>query len=269
MSGSTQPPVQANQIELESHYVRQRHCMAVFGTFTELYVDYYLHQMQLAEKPSHEHDVMLKDALASMALHLMSRPQNEQTAWTINFQDPVMNLFVTGDSQIGNVVGRVFTHDVKRNDKNLFFSQVTRPRSPIRQSAVEVHGTNILRVVEEYYRQSEQLPALLFELPEEEYAMLVAQPDHDAAWFEAQTAESMATLKLHEELGFLERRLYYFGCGCTLQQILRVLEPIARRDVNELFAGDDHLNVGCPRCGGQFQVSRGAVDDYLAEHPGD
>ena len=100
-------------IALKSHYVRERHCMAVFGSFSPFYMDYYLHQMQLGRKPDPDHDLMLKELMSAVVLHLMSRPRDEITAWTVNLQAPSLNLFVTGDSVQGNACGRLFTRNVK------------------------------------------------------------------------------------------------------------------------------------------------------------
>ena len=39
-------------------------------------------------------------------LHCASRPWNEAAAWTIHFQQPRLNLFITGD----NAAGTVYLH---------------------------------------------------------------------------------------------------------------------------------------------------------------
>ena len=92
-------------IELKSHYVRERHCMAVFGSFSPFYMDYYLHQMQLGRKPDPDHDLMLKELMSAVVLHLMSRPRDEITAWTVNLQAPSLNLLVNSLQHGGNRVG--------------------------------------------------------------------------------------------------------------------------------------------------------------------
>lgn len=256
-----------SQVDIRSYYVRERHGMAVFGQFAPIYMDYYLHLMQNSLRYEQRHDQLLKDALATVTLHLCSRPQNEMTAWTINLQDPVLNLFVTGDSEVGNVCGRVFTQDVKTGAKNLFFAQMTRPGLPVRQSTVEVAGSNLLEMVEQYYDQSEQLPARLFRLPDEAFAMIVAQPDCDLEWFQSLDGSGVERLADTEELRLLETRRYHFGCGCTLQLIYSVLAPVARGKVDELYQGEDSLKVQCPRCGSVFSAAREGLERYLAENP--
>lgn len=266
-------------VELHSHYVRTRHCLAIQADFGPLFTDYYLHLMQNEIRLEPEHDGMLKDALAAMTLHLTARPRDELSAWTINLNQPVLNLFVTGDSNIddkqptdtgllvGTVCGRVFTHDVKVGPTCLFFAQSKRPRLPDRQSTVEVTGTDMLRLAEQYYAQSEQLPARYFRLGGDRYGMVVAQPDNDRSWFEGLETGDIERLAETEELSLLETRAYRFGCGCTLDLIYAVIAPMARASFDELFEGEDALRIQCPRCGGRFRVTQEGVRAWLAAHP--
>src|SRR5690606_4864860 len=131
--------------EVRSYYVRKRNALLVRGRFSPLYMDYYLHLMQHGLKYDSRLDEMLKDGLAAVALHLCSRPQDETCAWTININDPLMNLFVTGSSRPGRVTGRIFTEDVRDSGKSLFIAQTTRPHMQPRQSMVEITtGSDIL-----------------------------------------------------------------------------------------------------------------------------
>lgn len=281
------------QVVVSSYYVRTRHVMALFADLGPLYVDYYLHLMQNDIRHPPAQDGLLKDALAAIALHLTSRPRDELTAWTVNLNDPVLNLFVTGDSRAGTACGRLFTKDVKVGPSNLFFAQAKRPRLPDRQSTVSVSGTDLLSIVEQYYAQSEQLPARYFRLGGDGYAMFVAQPDHDPAWFSGLTtgdAVSMADVAAAalppgppavpdlaaepvvvgwegEELRFLEARGFRFGCGCNLELIHAVIAPMARRDPDELFEGEDALTIQCPRCAGRFKVTRAGMRAWLEANP--
>lgn len=245
----------ANRIELVSHFVRHRNAMVARGDFGALFEDHYLHLMQSGQRLSSEQDTLLKDALAALALHLMSNPRDLLCAWTLNFREPPLNLFVTGDSEEGKLVGRVFTEDVRVGERSLFYNQASRPRSPDRRSTVEFTEDSIFAIVEQYYRQSEQFPARLFALGGDEAAMVTAHPDADLEWFEALTAEKVATLEEDEELGFLERRSYHFACGCRLITIVRVLVNAIGREVDEVFQGEATLTIKCPRCAGSFELT--------------
>lgn len=257
----------ANEIEVTSHYVRHRNASLAQADFGPIFEDYYLHLMQLDLRPAPEQDAMLKDALAALTLHLMSRPRAELSAWTINFHDPPLNLFVTGDSELGNVVGRLFTEDVKVSEQSLLYAQVTHPRTPQRQSTVEVHGRDVLRVAEQYYRRSEQLPARYFRMGGDAYAIVVAQPDIDLPWFESLDAAAVARLDQEQELGRLERRSYHFGCGCNLGTVLRVIVRSLGRDPIHVFQGEGELRVKCPRCAGVFVIEPDVFARFLEEEP--
>src|SRR5262245_6868758 len=97
--------------EVRTWFVRGRNVLLARGSFTDLYVDYYLHLADQALKPAEAHDSLFKRALAAFTLHAASRPRNELLAWTINIQEPLVNLFLGGDNGTGTVVGRVFTEN--------------------------------------------------------------------------------------------------------------------------------------------------------------
>ena len=113
-------------IEVRSHYARKRHVLVTRADFSDLFVDYYLHLADHGLKPDPAHDAMFKRALAAFTLHCASRPWNELTAWTINFQDPLVNMFLVGDNDTGAIAGRVFTENVKALPENVFYADVVR-----------------------------------------------------------------------------------------------------------------------------------------------
>jgi len=252
------------RIEVRSYYVRERHAMALRADLKPLFMDVYLHLMQNGVELAPEHADVLKDGIAGMVLHLTSRPWDEITAWTLNFPQRSLNLFLTGDSQDGYVIGRVFTEDVREGEANLFYAQVSRPRTPLRQSTVEFEGADVFSAVEQYYRQSEQLPARYFRLPDEQYAMVVAQPDIDSVWFESLDDASARTLDADQELSLLEQRHFFYGCTCTMQRFYAALAPAAQ-PLDALFEGDPQIVIDCPRCAAKIPIEREGFAAYLAE----
>jgi len=52
---------------------------------------------------------------------------------TIHFQEPLLNLFVTGDNRRGIVVGQIFTENVKNDGRNLFCADLVRERADARR----------------------------------------------------------------------------------------------------------------------------------------
>lgn len=245
-------------IEVRSYFVRGRNALAVRAEFSDIYRDYYLHLMQHGIRYAEPLDQILKDALAGLALHLASRPRNEAAAWTLSWQDPRYNLFVTGSNRLGNIVGRVATEDVKEQPHNLFYSQVTADGMPTRKSTIETRSQAFFDTIEEYYRQSEQRPARLFRYSEEDFVMVTAQPDCDMDWFDSLTSAAIRDLDQTEELSLLEKRYFCFDCGCSLVKLLPILSSLSSQAQDELFGENDFdpAAVNCPRCGASYAVTR-------------
>ena len=250
-------------IKVHCYFVRHRNALAVRAQFSELYTDFYLHLMQHELRYDSVPDQLLKDGLAALTLHLASRPRTEATAWTLNIQEPLLNLFVTGSSRLGNVTGRAFVEGVKKADKNLFFSQVTEEGREARQSTVEFDDPDVFRAVENYYRCSEQRPSRYFHHGNEDFVMLTAQPDCDMPWFLTLDDESIRTLDEDEELSLLEVREYRFDCGCSLDRMYPIIASLPSESAVEIFDSEGNAKAQCPRCGAGFALTREGFEDFL------
>ena len=247
--------------EIRSYYVRKRNALLVRGRFSPLYLDYYLHLMQHGIKHHDRLDQMLKDALAGIALHLCSRPQDESSAWTINLREPLVNLFVTGGSRPGRVTGRLFTEDVRDSGKSLFIVQTTRPHMQPRQSMIEFSGTDMLSAVEQFYTQSEQRLTRIFRLPDEDFVQISAEPDCDETWLANLTQEEIPELDVSEHLTLLETRGYVFDCGCTADRLFPLLNRLTSEDLDYVFA-DGEATITCPRCGAIFHTPKSTFEEW-------
>jgi molecular chaperone Hsp33 len=263
-AGLMNPSETESALEVRSYFVRGRNALVARSTLTDLYLDYYLHQGQHGYQHQPEHDGMLKEALAALVLHCASRPRNEVVAWTLHFENPGLNLFVTGDNPAGKVVGQLFTENVKITGQNLFYSDLVRGTEPRRRSAVDFEGNSVFGAVETFYANSEQRLARLFEVEPEDYVFISAQPDCDEAWLAALDLEAVRELDRRETLSLLEKRFYRWECGCSQQRMLEVLESVMRRDPEGLFGGEASLRIGCPRCGARHVVSREALEGFVA-----
>jgi molecular chaperone Hsp33 len=253
----------AEGMEVRSYFVRGRNALLVRGEFSELYLDYYLHQGQHGYQHQPEHDERLKEALAALTLHVASRPWNESWAWTIHLGGRELNLFVTGDNRRGTVVGQLFTENVKADGRNLFLADVVRERGESRRSAVEFVGEGSFAIVEEFYARSEQRPARFFRYSEEDYVLISAQPECDIEWLQSLTEEDVRGLDQKETLSLLEQRRYRWECGCSQARMLTFLAPMMRADPDGLFQGEDSLRIGCPRCGARHVVTRETLEAVL------
>lgn len=264
MPTTTPPNTDDAGLEVPTVFVRERNALLARASFSDLYVDYYLHLGAQQMKPAPEADAMFKRALAAFALHSASRPWNEFTAWTINFQQPLVNLFLTGDNERGAITGRVFDENVKELPENIFYSDVVRGREPKRRSAVSFEGGDPIAAAEKFYAQSEQRAARYFQIGEEEFAMVTELPDCDLAWLHALTAEQVKDFDKTEVLGPMERRIYRWHCGCNQQRMMEVLAPTMRQEPAELFGGDEKLEIRCPRCGARHAITRESMEAFVA-----
>lgn len=265
MSLPSQASDTPSRLEVKSFFVRQRNALLTRAAFSELYVDYYLHLAEHQIRHQPRQDTMLKQALAAMLLHCASRPWNETIAWTLSFQEPRLNLFVTGDNQRGQIVGHLFDENVKAYGANRMFAEVIRGREPSRQSVVEFKEGDVFLAVESFYSQSEQRTARLFETDSEEFVMVTSQPDCDLDWLRGLGQEDIKKIAEKEELSLLERRFYQWRCGCSHERILDLLAPAMREDPGSLFGEEDLIRVHCPRCGARHAITREALEARLKD----
>jgi molecular chaperone Hsp33 len=263
MPETTPPNLADAGLEVRTHFVRDRNALVARADFGELFVDYYLHLGATGIKVAPEHDAMFKRALAAFTLHCASRPRNELTAWTINFQRPLVNLFLTGDNTTGTVTGRVFDENVKEGPENLFFADVVRGSQPKRRSAVTFTGADPIGAAETFYGRSEQRGARYFQIAEEDFALLTEHPDFDLPWFRALAPEDVRKLDAQETLALLERRIYRWHCGCNQARMMEVLTPTMKQDPQALFGGDPKLEIRCPRCGARHTITREALEAFV------
>ncbi len=265
MPETTPPNTDDAGLEVRTYFVRNRNVLLARADFGDLFVDYYLHLSANQIRVAPEHDAMFKRALAAFTLHCASRPWNELIAWTINFQAPLVNLFLTGDNQTGAVTGRVFEENVKEGPENLFFCDVVRGNQPKRRSTVSFEGNDPIQAVEKFYAQSEQRGARYFQLAEEDWVMISEHPDCDLTWFAALTTDQVRTLDQTETLALMERRIQRWHCGCNQERMMEVLAPTMRQDPEALFGEDPKLEIRCPRCGARHTITREAMEAFVAK----
>lgn len=251
---SEETKLEEGYIKVEAIFIRHRNILAVKGKFSELYTDYYLHLMQHELKYQEGLDLMLKESMAALTLHLVARPWRETIAWTVNLRAPRVNLFVTGGSLHEAITGRVFTEDVREPDRNMLYSQTLEKSVQPRTSAIEVNSTKPLEWVEDFYAQSEQRPGKCFELPDEEFVLFACQPDFDEEWFANLNQEVAEKFLETEETKVIETRKFRFHCGCSLEKIIPALGAWKDKP-EELFQGEEKIVVQCPRCAARYLVT--------------
>jgi molecular chaperone Hsp33 len=198
-------------------------------------------------------------------LHCATRPWNETVAWTINLQDPLLNIFVTGTSIDGTVTGQVFTEQVRRRNGNLFCADVVRGNAQPRRSLVDFRTTDMMAAVEHFYVQSEQRAARYFRIGDDDFVLVAAEPGCDLDWLGALDEKTVKVLDEKEDLSLLEQRRFKWSCGCTQQRMLEVLAPTYQTDPEAIFAGQDVVRISCPRCGGRHTITKEALEAFVLD----
>lgn len=250
-------------LEIRSYFVRERNALLTRAEFSDLFVDYYLHMADLHIQPAPEHDRIFKETLAALTLHCAARPWNETIAWTLNFQNPLLNVFVHGSNPLGTIIGRFFSEHVREAPVNFFFADIIRKNQLPHRSSIQFESSSGFIAAETYYRQSEQRLARYFEVSDEEYVFITAQPDCDTAWLEALTVEQVRILEQNEEVSFLESRNYRWECGCNQDKMMNVLSPAMKSSPKALFGSDATLRMNCPRCGLPYILTRESMEAYI------
>lgn len=258
MSASDPLPVE-EYTTIESIFVRHRNALFVRGQFTPIYTDYYLHLMQNKLRHKEELDTYLKETITALTLHLTARPWAETVAWTVNMRAPRINLFVTGSSTKENIVGHLFTENVKEPDQSILHSQTIDETPHGRQSKIALEDKDPLSWLEQYYQQSEQRPARAFRLEDENFALIAAQPDCDLEWLESLTVADVNEIMNKEQTKLLETRKFKFHCGCSLERILPSLSAYKGK-ADALFEGASELEIQCPRCGTHYIITPDMFD---------
>jgi len=241
--------------EIETHYLDEQGVLMMGGHFPGFYTEYYLHLMQHGLRYESAHDLLLKEALAALGLHLASRPQDETVAWTWHFAEEKLNLFVTGDNALGELTGRVFTEGVRDDEQNLFFAQVVRPSHAMRQSVISFESRAAFRIVEEFYERSQQQLGRYFDHGDERYSFVVAMPGADEEWIRALNEEQSSAVRDQANVRRLSTRDYRFACHCTLRRIVSSLASLGTETTEALFEEEDALEVTCPRCGARYEAT--------------
>jgi molecular chaperone Hsp33 len=252
---------------IENRFVRGRNVLVASADFSGLFVDYFLHLQTHGVRVTRSDSELFKDLLAGFTLHAASHPRNEVLAWTIHFQNPHINVFLVGDTELSTVAGRVFKEGLKKEDSNLFYQDLVVRGKPPHRSIVPFEGTDPKATIEFYYSQSEQRPGRFFHLGGDRYALVTAHPDWDESWFKNLTAEAVDQLESTETLNLIETRRYGWHCGCHYDKILEILRNPMLSDPEALFGTEEAITINCPRCAARYRISREAMEAYLADHP--
>jgi molecular chaperone Hsp33 len=158
------------------------------------------------------------------------------------------------------------------------------------QGLVELRAPNLAGVLENYFAQSEQLPARLLLAADGEHAvglMLQKLPDEgghgavqdDDAWTRVMhltatlgAAELLATepdqllyrLYHEESVRLFEPRPLAFGCSCSRERVAAMLRSLGREEVEATLAEQgDRIEVHCEFCAQRYEFDRIDAEQLL------
>lgn len=263
------PPGVAATVRIERFTSRERSVLAARGRFAPFFAAYQAHSRQWVGDPDGLVRVMMQQGLAAAALYLTSRPRDEETAWTYNFPEPPLNLFITASAASDRVVGRYFDEHVESTASNRLFVQTTRRTGGSHTSVIEVRGFDILLILEQYYAQSEQATTRFVEGQGDEFVMLMALPGIDDAWLRGLSREEVLAFARWPDMHGIEERAVRFTCICDAERIVDIIAGIFHDKRAELFAGDPDVEIRCPRCGRAYRVSQETFDENLRRRSAD
>jgi len=259
-------PEEPDHARVESLFLRGRNILLTRADVTPLNRQWQAHLAENHLEPPPDLASMFQRALACFALHCVSRPRRQTLSWTINLQEPLVNLFLVGDTDEDTVAGRLFTEHVAEGERNSFFQEIGKRGHEPYRSYIDFESRDPLVAAEEYYRRSEQRPARFFALSPTRYALLSAHPDWDRDWFYGVEAADVLRLDEDEDPQPIETRGVRWECGCSDQRIFAALEPVFRHQPEELFGDEPIITVNCPRCAAKYGITREAMEGWCAEH---
>jgi hypothetical protein len=244
---------------VRSYVDRVHHAVVARGRFTDLHETGWLaHAATLGPLPDDATRSLVRSALSIATLRLALLPPDQYCAWTYNFVEPRLNVFVAGDNGSHDVTGRVFSDHVRTAERSRLFVEMQRPRHRPAQSIVELDGPDPIVAMQTYYEKALQMQARLLDLGADDLVLVEGLPMVDREWLSTLDGGGVERL-FAGDLEPIEERTYTFRCGCDVDRITALVGTMFRDRPEELFDGSDEVEVQCPRCGRHWVVTRHQV----------
>lgn len=260
----------AYELKATSDYLRDHEVFLIQVEMSEYLLDYYHQRRELAAETAPEHDAKLKDLIACFSIHLTARTALETHAWTLHIvNETPYSLFVTGSTgeikennlATGFLVGHILTDHIRHSDTNAIHAQCLS-RGKTFRSYVPCESSNIVSMVESFYRQSEQRPIRIKLSDSSDTAIgLAALPGFDPEWFERVDLDALTA----ESAGLDKTRMrtchFTFTCDCSPDKLVPFFKTLNAEALADLYGADSDITISCPRCGRRFQISRASIID--------
>lgn len=236
------------------------------------------------------------DLIVAATLAAESQVERDAWGWTIRIPLKPWGLFC-GVEPEGMVCARFNNLDpaAAQDPIGMFAVQRVSADAPVRQSSLIPCDVSARFLVEQYFTESEQLPAriaikgneglmalsmpnaewdivkdlseadmlsLFHELLRESEPAEQLRQDSELSEKARQIKEKFAEAKGQEigsligDLKLMHEAVFFYGCRCDIHQISQMLARLSASDQEALWQGSDSLEVQCPRCGRTHVVTR-------------
>ncbi len=131
----------------------------------------------------------------------------------------------------------------------------------MRESIVQIESFDLLEIFEGFFTESEQNPARFFDYDNGQFSMVMALPGVDLAWLKSLDRESTNQWIESADLKKLDEGEFKFFCGCCPKKMSQVIHKVYDGQFEELFGPDKEVEVMCPRCGHEWELTREDLDN--------
>lgn len=263
----------------------------LFASRDQYFKDCAMAQHMLSAAEQHEVD----DLIAAATLAAESQVERDAWGWTIRLPLRPWGIFCAVEPE-GMVCAR-FTHlppETAKDPIGSFAVQRVAADAPVRQSSLIPCAESTHFLVEQYFDESDQLPARIA-IKGNEAVMALSSPDADwdivknlpetdlLALFHELTRETPAPETPDEpglseaarrikakfaaakgspvgamigDLKLMHEAVFFYGCSCNLEKIRAMIDSLPSDQKDELWNGTQTLDIQCPRCGRTHILAR-------------
>lgn len=249
-------------------------------------------QHLLSDAQQHEVD----DLIIAATLASESQVDRDSWGWTVRIPLKPWGIFC-GVEPEGMVCARFSNLDptAAQDPIGMFAVQRVSENAPVRQSSLIPCDVSTRYLVEQYFDESEQLPAkiaisgnealMALSMPNAEWDIVKGLQDKDMLSLfhelmrESDVSETPAenenlSEKAKEikekfaqargeaigsmigDLRLMHEAVYFYGCRCDIQRITQMLENLPKLQQEELWKDADTLDIQCPRCGRTHVITK-------------
>jgi hypothetical protein len=266
----------SNSLKTTSDYIASYEVILVKVDMSDYLIDYYIHRKEVGTNVSAEQDQKLKELIACFAIHLAARPPSEEHAWTVHLvaSEPY-SLFVTGTTGLlsaegignGSIVGNILTENIRHTDVHSLHAQRVDKNGTVYKSYVSSEESEISRLVEFFYQQSEQSPLRILNIPSSDKSVgLVALPNWDRSWFRNVDLESIES-NIQTPIKRMRSCNLELKCDCSSEKLIPYFSSLSEQEIDEFYGADEDLVITCPRCGKHFLLGRSELSAVNPKGP--